>query len=87
MLKRGNITWQKHPEDIWKTVWENVLLLSSEHLPLKSKHDIEHLQTAGDLLKDAVLLPQLVQLPVALRTQMQRIPTAGMTDKQITSAL
>lgn len=33
---------------------------SSHQLPLKSKHDVDHLQAAGDLLQDAVVLPKLV---------------------------
>lgn len=33
---------------------------SSQHLPLKGKHDIDHLQAAGDFFQDTVLLPQLV---------------------------
>lgn len=33
---------------------------SSQHLPLKSKHNVDHLQAAGNFFQDAVLLPQLV---------------------------
>lgn len=46
---------------------------SSQHLPLKGKHNVDHLQAAGDFFQDAVLLPQLVQLPVALWAKVQWI--------------
>lgn len=50
---------------------------SSQHLPLEGKHNVDHLQAAGDLFQDAVLLPQLVQLPVALRAKVQRVAPSG----------
>lgn len=45
----------------------------SQHMPLKGKHNVDHLQAAGDFFQDAVLLPQLVQLPVTLGAKVQRI--------------
>ena len=50
---------------------------SSQHLPLKGKHNVDHLQAAGDFFQDAVLLPQLVQLPVTLWAKVQRIAPSG----------
>lgn len=51
---------------------------ASQHLPLKGKHNVDHLQAAGDFLQDAVLLPQLVQLPVALWAKVQWIAPSKM---------
>lgn len=45
----------------------------SQHLPFEGKHNVDHLQAAGDFFQDAVLLPQLVQLPVALGAKVKRI--------------
>lgn len=44
---------------------------SSQHLPLESKHHVDHFKAAGDFFQDAMVLPELVQLPVALRAKMQ----------------
>lgn len=61
------------------SVCRSQLDTSSQHLPLKSKHNVHHLQAACDLLQDAVLLPQLVQLSVALWTQVQWVPSPTNT--------
>lgn len=63
---------------LWSTVADCPLWFgrSSQHLPLKSEHHVDHLQAAGDLLQDAVLLPQLVQLPVALGAKVQRVASS-----------
>ena len=50
---------------------------SSQHLPLKGKHNVDNLEATGDFFQDAVLLPQLVQLPVALRAEVQWIAPSG----------
>ena len=55
------------------------LVLGSQHLPFESKHDVDHLQATGDLLQDTVLLPQLVELPVPLRAQVQGVPPPNLT--------
>ena len=57
---------------------------SSQHLPLKGIHYVDHLQAAGDFFQDAVLLPQLVQLPVALGAEVQWIAPSGKENTQST---
>lgn len=50
---------------------------SSKHLPLNSKHDVDHFQATGDFFQDAMVLPQLVELPVAFRAKMQWVASSA----------
>lgn len=53
-----HVSWEHRGRARYRPVTQ--LEQSSQHLPLKSKHNVDHLQAAGDFFQDAVLLPQLV---------------------------
>lgn len=58
---------------------------SSQHLPLESKHNVDHFKAAGDFFQDAMVLPELVQLPVALRAKMQWVASPAPNKTRRTS--
>lgn len=67
---------------LWPLLQPPQLDRPSQHLPLKGEHDVDHLQAAGDFFQDAVLLPQLVQLPVALGAEVQWVAPSTSGNKK-----
>lgn len=73
---------QNRPPSVSSSSATALLDRLSKQLPLDNQHNVDYFQAVGNFFQDAMVLPHLVQLPVALRAKMQWV-TSSVTEKDI----